>query len=215
MNRTAIKSMAKAQIKGKIGILFVIALIATVLSSVASAILSIIPYAGAVASSILVSAPLALGSIMVYLDVVNSREIKIETLFKGYGDIWNAFVVQFMTGLFTFLWSLLFIVPGIIKSISYSMAMYILAENKGMNPMEAIKKSKEMMNGHKMEYFVLMLSFIGWSLLGIITCGIGFIWIAPYMSATFANFYNIIKGTPEIIETETYIPEEADNAENI
>ena len=215
MNRTEIKSMAKAQIKGKIGILFVIALIATVLSSVASAILSIIPYAGAVASSILVSAPLALGSIMVYLDVVNSREIKVETLFKGYGDIWNAFVVQFMTGLFTFLWSLLFIVPGIIKSISYSMAMYILAENKGMNPMEAINKSKEMMNGHKMEYFVLMLSFIGWSLLGIITCGIGFIWIAPYMSATFANFYNKIKGTPEIIETETYIPEEADNAENI
>lgn len=73
------------------------------------------------------------------------------------------------------------------------MSTYILAENKGKKALECIKESKEMTNGHKGELFVLGLSFIGWYLLGCITLGIAFIWILPYMSATYANAYQSLK----------------------
>ena len=195
MNRVELKQMAKQQIKGKIGTLFVITLVMTLLSGIGSALLSLIPVVGTIAASVFISAPLALGMVMVYLKVSAGMDISVSDLFDGYGDFWNAFATQFMVGLFTFLWSLLFYIPGIIKGISYSMSMYILAENKGMDPMEAIRRSKEMMNGHKMDYFVLMLSFIGWGLLVGITFGIAGIWVFPYMQTTMANFYCTVKSS--------------------
>jgi uncharacterized membrane protein len=76
--------------------------------------------------------------------------------------------------------------------LSYSQAMYILAENPEMGALEAISRSKAMMKGHKWELFVLTLSFMGWLFLGVLTLGIGFIWIVPYMNATLANFHNSI-----------------------
>jgi uncharacterized membrane protein len=79
------------------------------------------------------------------------------------------------------------------------MAMYVLAENKGMSATECINASKEMTNGHKMDLFVLSLSFIGWMILGSITLGIAYIWITPYMQATFTNAYNSLK--PAVVET--------------
>ena len=126
-------------------------------------------------------------------------------MFYGFKDLWCAFKVQFLTGLFTFLWSLLFVIPGIIKALSYSMSTYILAENPGMPALEAIERSKKMMDGHKADLFVLGLSFIGWALLGSITLGIAYIWIIPYVSTTYVNFYNQIKG-----EGITETPVEAD-----
>ena len=80
------------------------------------------------------------------------------------------------------------------------MSMYILAENPGMSAMDAIEKSMIMMHGHKMDFFVLGLSFIGWYLLCSVTFGIAGIWVIPYASTTIANFYNKIKGAPEVIE---------------
>ena len=79
------------------------------------------------------------------------------------------------------------------------MAMYVLAENKGMSATECINASKEMTNGHKMDLFVLSLSFIGWMMLGSITFGLAYIWVMPYMNATFANAYNSLK--PAAAET--------------
>ena len=73
------------------------------------------------------------------------------------------------------------------------MSMYILAENKDISALDAIRKSKEIMNGHKMDYFILSLSFIGWIFLIAITFGIAAIWVTPYMETTYANFYNKIK----------------------
>ena len=95
--------------------------------------------------------------------------------------------------MFVFLWSLLLIIPGIIKAFAYSQAMYIIAENPEMNAMDALKRSEEMMKGHKMEMFVLGLSFIGWILLGMLTLGLLYIWLLPYMNATMTIFYNNIK----------------------
>ena len=85
------------------------------------------------------------------------------------------------------------------------MSMYILAENKGKPALECINESKAMTNGHKMDLFVLGLSFIGWGLLCVITFGIAYIWVGPYMNATFANAYQNLKPVtinPETIETE-------------
>ena len=193
MNRATLKSAAKRQIKGNIGILFVISL----LSGLITGALSAIPLVGTIAGMLL-SAAFALAVINIYLGLTQGRKPEVADLFSEMSNILPAFCTQFLVGLFTFLWSLLLIVPGIIKACAYSQAMYILAENPGISPMEAIKRSKEMMQGHKMEYFLLVLSFFGWALLAPFTLGILYIWLLPYMQATMANYYRSLKG--EVIE---------------
>ncbi len=191
--RAELKEMAKSQIKGNIGMLFVVALIIAAVSGLASAVLSLIPVVGPVASMIIITPAFTLSLVQVYQNLARMQKPKAEDAFLGFQDFWTAFKTVFLTGLFTFLWSLLFIIPGIIKSFSYSQAMMIVGENKGISAMEAIERSKRMMDGHKMDLFILCLSFIGWGLLCTITFGIAAIWVAPYMQATMVNFYNDIK----------------------
>ena len=100
----------------------------------------------------------------------------------------------FLMGIFEILWSMLFVIPGIIKSIAYSMTFYIIAENPDISATDAIKKSQEIMQGHKMEYFILQLSFIPWLILTSFTFGLAGIYVLPYMAATRANFYKSISG---------------------
>ena len=200
MNRTELKTAAKSQIKGKIGILFVITLIIGLISGIASFVLSLIPVVGSLAASIIITPAFSLSIIRVYLDVVKGNHPEVGDAFCGFDDFWSAFKVTFLTGLFTFLWSLLFIVPGIVKAISYSMSTYILAENKGKPALECINESKAMTNGHKMDLFVLSLSFIGWGFLCAITFGIAGIWVVPYVQATYTNAYNSLK--PIVVEDE-------------
>ena len=97
-----------------------------------------------------------------------------------------------ITNFFTFLWSLLFVIPGIVKIYSYSMAPFILADNPDFTAREALSKSKKIMNGHKFELFVLQLSFFWWYILDWITLGIASIYVIPYINATTTNFYNKI-----------------------
>ena len=196
MNRSELKAKAKAQIRGKIGILFVITLLISVISSVAGFILNFIPGGGLI-GTVIITPAFALSLIRVYLMLLDDKRPAINDAFSGFDDFWSAFKVTFLVGLFTFLWSLLFVVPGIIKSISYSMSTYILAENKGKPALECIKESQAMTDGHKWELFVLGLSFIGWELLGAITFGIACIWVVPYMSATYANAYVSLKPAVE------------------
>ena len=204
MNRVELKSKAKEQIKGKIGVLFLITLIVGVISYVASLILSFIPVVGSLISTIIVTPAFTLSLVRVYMMVVKDEKPEVKDAFSGFDDFWAAFKVTFLVGLFTFLWSLLFIVPGIIKSISYSFAMNILAENKGKAALECINESKKMTEGHKMELFVLSLSFIGWILLCMVTLFIAYIWVGPYMQATFMNAYYSLKPVEKVeaIETE-------------
>lgn len=192
-SRAELKEMAKQQIKGNIGILFVITLIVAAISGLAGAILAIVPVAGPIAAAIIITPAFSLSLVLVYVNLVKGVKPEIKDAFAGFKDFWTAFKTTFLVGLFTALWSLLFYIPGIIKAISYSMSMFIVAENPGISSREAIRRSKEMMHGHKMEYFVLGLSFIGWALLCGITFGIAAIWVIPYMQATLVNFYNNIK----------------------
>ncbi len=193
MNRAELKAAAKQQIKGKIGILFLITLIVAIISGLASLVLSFIPIVGSLAAAVIVTPAFALSVVRVYLNVIKGGFPVAGDAFTGFDDFWSAFKVTFLVGLFTFLWSLLFVIPGIIKGISYSMSMYVLAENKGKPALECIAESKKMTEGHKMELFVLALSFIGWGLLVSITLGIAAIWVMPYMQATYANAYNLLK----------------------
>ena len=192
MNRSELKSKAKQQIKGKIGILFVISLIIALISGAAAFVLAFIPF-GNLISSIIITPAFALSIIRVYLNLTADTTPAVSGAFSGFDDFWSAFKVNFLVCLFTFLWSLLFVIPGIVKSYAYSMSMYILAENKGKPALECINESKAMTDGHKMDLFVLGLSFIGWALLGGITFGIAYIWVLPYMNATYANAYNSLK----------------------
>ncbi len=189
MDRVYIKSLAKEQIKGNIGILFVITVIFLGITTLAC----FIPFIGGFAASFILAPAFELSLIIIFLDLTKGIRPIVSKVFDGFYDLWSIVKVYLFIALFTSLWGLLFIIPGIIKGYSYMMAPYILAENKGMGALEAIRRSKKMMHGHKMDLFVLQLSFIGWELLAYITFGLAYIWCFPYFRATLANFYNEIK----------------------
>ncbi len=113
-----------------------------------------------------------LGVCSFMLSFFRARDINAGYIFNGFENFVKAFCLTFMMGLFIFLWSLLFIVPGIIAAIRYSQAFYILADNPGMSVMECIAESKRIMNGNKARYFCMNLSFIGWYILAGIPVGL-------------------------------------------
>ena len=197
MDRKQLKAQAKAQIKDKIGILIAVTLVIGAITGAASFLASLIPGVGMVVSIVLTPA-FALSTVRIYLMVVRGGTPEIKDSFSGFDDFFSAFKVTLLVGLYTFLWSLLFIVPGIIKSYSYSMSLFVLAENKGKSARECIAESKAMMEGHKMELFVLDLSFIGWYLLCSLTCGLAFLYVTPLVNAAHANFYEEIKPVMEV-----------------
>jgi len=134
------------------------------------------------------------------------------TMFNGFKNgLGNNIIAGLLVNIFTFLWSLLFIIPGIVKSYSYAMTYYILNDNPEMSASDAITKSREMMNGHKGKLFLLDLSFIGWIIVGALCCGIGTLWVAPYIQAAKASFYEelkametpVVEAAPEAEATET------------
>ena len=184
MTRAELKTAAKEQIKGKIGIIFVMLLIIVAISVACT----FIPLVGGIGSFIITPA-FGLSFCIVYLKLTKKEEISVGDVFSGFSQTGRALWLNILISIFTFLWSCLLIIPGIIKQYSYSMAFYILADNPELTAREALSKSKEIMNGHKMDLFVLRLSFIGWYLLTVLTLGIASI----YTSATTANFYNSIK----------------------
>lgn len=125
-----------------------------------------------------------------YLLKQHDREItSVKELFSQFDRFGQAFLQKFLRGLYTFLWTLLFIIPGIIKSFSYAMTPFIMAENPNMTAKEAITASKQLMEGHKWELFCLGFSFIGWYLLAALTLGIGTFFLNPYVEAAYAAFY--------------------------
>ena len=138
-------------------------------------------------------------------------------LFDGYRNV--QFLRIFTTGLLMYvyimLWSLLFIIPGIIKLLSYSMTPFILRDRPDLQNNAAIELSMDMMQGHKADLFWLYLSFIGWGILCLFTLGIGFFWLQPYMSASITAFYDDLKADYEGqfggAEESTYSTIETDN----
>ena len=197
MDRKQLKAQAKEQIKGKLGVLIAVTLVIGAITAAATFFAGLIPGVGMVVS-LIVTPAFALSTVRIYLMVVRGGTPEVKDAFTGFDDFFSAFKATLLVGLYTFLWSLLFIVPGIIKSYSYSMSLFVLAENKGKSARECIAESKAMMEGHKMELFVLDLSFIGWYLLCSLTCGLATLYVAPLLNATHANVYETIKPVMEV-----------------
>ncbi len=136
-----------------------------------------------------------LGSTKLYIDMHDKREPKFETIFSYFPKyIVKAFTAQLMVGLVVFLWSLLLIIPGIIATFNYALVFFIIAENPEIPVGDAMKRSKELMQGHRMEFLWLSLSFLGWVILCIFTCGLGFIALTPYVTAANVAFYKARTG---------------------
>lgn len=127
--------------------------------------------------------------------IYQGKSAGIERLFSAFGGghYMNVVMTMFMKMLYTFLWSLLFVIPGIIKSYEYYMVPYLLAEYPDMDRKEVFRLSKEMMQGNKFKTWVLELSFIGWYILGTILCCIGQLFVNPYREATMAELYLTLK----------------------
>lgn len=130
-----------------------------------------------------------LGHDQYYMELCNDRAPAFKVLFSRFGIFFKALGLRLFVSLFIFLWMLLLIVPGIVAAYRYSMASYIMAQNPDIGIREAVNRSKEMMAGRKWRMFCLDISFIGWALLSVLTCGIGFLWLIPYTSAARAAFY--------------------------
>ena len=138
----------------------------------------------------------SLGLIQYNLDLIDGKDVEFGQIFSKASMFGKAFWLRLRMDIFTFLWTLLLIIPGIIKSYAYSMAGFILAENSEMTAKEAMKVSEKMMAGNKWRLFCLQFSFIGWQLLCILSLGIGFLWLTPYMNAATAAFYDEISREP-------------------
>lgn len=149
--------------------------------------------------TIIIGGPLYLGMSYFAIAFVRRQPIEFELLFKGFNNFGNSLFAYLLTLIFTLLWFLLLIVPGIIKGISYSMTFFILADNPEMKAMDAIDKSMEMMNGYKMKYFLLTLLFVILILLSSILLFIPLLWLIPYIYITYAEFYEDIKDKPTLI----------------
>ena len=204
MDRVSLKTKAKESLKGKYGDAIALMVIYGLITSAASYICKAIYSTTSTTSNgveITVSPLSSIASIVItclfifgvhsyYLKLSRNEKVEWKELFSKTDLFVPALIITLVTGIFIGLWSLLLIIPGVIAAIGYSQVYFIKLDNPDMKEMDVLKKSKELMNGHKMDYFVLCLSFIGWILLGVLTLGILYFWLIPYMSVTQANFYN-------------------------
>lgn len=179
---------ARNQLRGQWGIAVLISAVFMIISGIPNAI----PDVGSVISIIL-TGPLTLGIISCFMKLVRKQHFKFENLFDGFKNFTSSFILQILITLFVLLWALLLIIPGIIAAYRYSMSFYILYDNPNIGAMEALESSKIIMMGNKWRLFCLHLSFIGWALLSVLSLGIGFLWLVPYMNTSMANFYEDLK----------------------
>lgn len=131
----------------------------------------------------------ALNALYVYSD----GRVVSNSFGYGFKVYWRTVGGMLLVQIFTALWTLLLIIPGIIKAYSYSLTPYILIDNPELSPREAIRRSQQMMEGQKFNLFWMQLSFIGWFILACLTGGIGFLWLVPYYHTSVAVFYQNLK----------------------
>ena len=136
------------------------------------------------------------------LNLVDKKNAAFETLFEYFSHWKTTTIARLLRALYVFLWSLLFIIPGIVAGFSYAMTDYILAEDPELTADEAISQSKSIMMGNKWRFFCLQFSFIGWDILATIAFGVGHLWLTPYKQAAYAAFYREVSGTEFYPEEE-------------
>ena len=142
---------------------------------------------------LLACAPLTWAFGVMFLDFIRGGELKVGKLFDGYKDCLRLSLAFFLYLLVVLVGVIFFIVPGIIFAMMFAQVPYILRDDENIGVIDALKKSANMMKGHKMQLFLLYLSFIGWAILAILTLGIGYLFLFPYMYTTVAHYYEDLK----------------------
>ena len=159
----------------------------------------------------ILSGVVQLGYSKYLLKLHDGEDADIKDLFSQFNRFGDGFLLSLLTSIYTFLWTMLFIIPGIVAAYKYAMAPFLMLENPDMSASDAITASKHLMKGHKAALFGLDLSFLGWSLLAtLFTLGIGHLWLNPYRNVARASFYRnlrplqIAEPVVEQIPTETF-----------
>ena len=202
ISRQIIKQNAKLQLGNNVfGSTWLMALLILLIES---AIVSVAGYCGGI-PAMLVTGPLAVGVTSVFVFLLRGKNaIDIEDMFSGFkNNFGRNLLLGFLANLFIALWSLLFIIPGIVKTYAYSMAYYIANEHPEYDWKVCLDESQRLTRGHKLDLFVLDLSFIGWYIVGAMCLGIGTLWVAPYHAAAKINYYDAIMKLSSIDNTET------------
>ena len=162
-------------------------------SDVGTTVMIVLVIAGVVL--LVIGGGIQLGLIRYNLDLLTQEKPPaFLTLFSRMSIFGRALGLRLMMGILTGLWSLLFVIPGIVATYRYVLAPYLMAEHPEMGVMEAISQSKALMRGNKWRLFCLKLSFIGWGILSTLTLGIGDLWLAPYLNAAKTAFYLELTG---------------------
>ena len=198
MNRVEIKNYAKEKLSGNLGSIWKILIIALGISLASTCVLSILfnkmdaDFLDSLLGILMM--PLGIGTTAFFVSLIENENFEAKDLFKYYHDFVKVIGVTILMGLIVMLGYICFIIPGIILTLSYSLVPIILIKKPELGIVETLKYSREKMQGHKLDAFVLGLSFIGWAILGTLTFGILYIWLYPYMQLTFTKFYLNILG---------------------
>lgn len=198
MNRVEIKNYAKEKLSGNLGSIWKILIIALGISLAAGVVFGILfsKMDADILDSLLgiLMMPLGIGTTAFFVSLIENTNFEAKDLFKYYHDFVKVIGVTILMSLIVMLGYICFIIPGIILTLSYSLVPIILIKKPELGIVETLKYSREKMQGHKLDAFVLGLSFIGWAILGTLTFGILYIWLFPYMQLTFTKFYLNILG---------------------
>lgn len=189
-----IKEEASACLKGKRSMQAATQLVCTAFWAAACCALCFPASAAAGAAALLLlSGPLALGLANISLDLTCWNDLKVSDLFCGFRRFSSALSAALVNGVYVLLWSLLLVVPGIIKMYSYAMTFFILAEEPNIGAAAARRRSVQLMRGNRLKLFRLTLGFAGWVALCVLTFGILSLWVLPYMRVSTACFYKSVK----------------------
>ncbi|HPY97138.1 MAG TPA: DUF975 family protein [Candidatus Cloacimonadota bacterium] len=192
MDINSIKDIAIMSLKGNIIAMALMCLF--ILLSIIGIALASIKYPFLLALYFFIPAPLIMGLVKSSIKIVRNEYISFFTIFEGFKGFHRAILAGIITNLYVVLWSLLFIFPGMVARYSYSMTFYLLADNPNMAIFEAIRTSKNIMKEHRMDLVFLETSFTWWMLFGILTAGIGLLWVIPYYQTAIATLYDHIRG---------------------
>lgn len=202
MNRVQLKERAKATIHSDYWHVIANYFLVSLLIGAATFLCSLIPVIGEIAYSILLGGPFMVGFAWFSMQYAKGAGGRPSDVFRAFQlNYPNVFITMFLTQLFVSLWALLLVIPGVIKFYEYRMVPYILAEDPDIDWKSAQRRSRELMDGHKMDTFVLDLSFIGWWILTALTCGlVGIFYVIPYYNQTYAELYLELQRTTPHVE---------------
>ena len=182
MQRKEAKRRALDTLKNRWGEAIVVSLLYSIILSALSAVIGV--------GGLLFGSILLIGYYTIQIEAMKNKKFTIEKIISGLNGetIGTRIILSVIKNLYIFLWSLLFIIPGIVKSYAYILSEFIALENPEMSASECLRKSQEMMDGHKKELFILDLSFIGWHILCVLSFGIGYLFLNPYIIQTRVQY---------------------------